>query len=346
MKQALLNSLAFLYEAGVRVRNQLFDRGVLRSEAVPCPVISIGNISAGGSGKTPFAGYIAAELVERARRPVVLSRGYGGTVRGPQQVGPLDGVLEVGDEAVMQAKLLYPAAKVVVARSRVAGARYVVDENLGDVIVLDDALQHRWLDRDIDILLLDITAEESVEAILRNGMIPAGPLREPLDCAIKRAGILVLVRRSAIVEEFQSDPRLVELFGDTPTFRYWLRPVEFQDVVTGTRAALDSFSGAECSAITAIAKGERFFSMLEQLGLNLTYKKAFRDHYLFTISDWQEIERSSEGPILMTLKDAVKLEPYIRVPQHAYILRIGGEFATLDERQRFWKLVTRATRIN
>lgn len=335
-----------MYGAAVAARNTCFDLGILSREMVPCPIISIGNITAGGSGKTPFAAYVVAELVERARRPVILSRGYGGTIRGPHEVKPLDSVLDVGDEAVMQAKRLYPAVKTVVSRDRVAGARFVVEENLGDVIVLDDGFQHRYLDRDIDILLIDVTSEATVEAILNNSMLPTGPIREPLSSAVTRAHVIVLVRRSTSPEEFTVDPRLLERLADIPTFKYWLRPVEFVDVATGASRPLDAFNDKKCSAITAIANGQRFFEMLTELGADLAYTKAFPDHHLFSVLDWAEVQREGSGPIIMTAKDAVKLDSYARIPDKAFMLRISGEFATIDDRKRFWKIVTRATRIN
>ena len=233
MKSIVLSPFSMLYGAAVSLRNACFDAGLLRSELVPCPIISVGNITVGGSGKTPFAAYVVSELVERARRPVILSRGYGGTIRGPHEVRPLDSVLDVGDEAIMQAKRLHPAVKTVIARDRVAGARYVVEENIGDVIVLDDGFQHRYLDRDIDVLLIDVTSQTTVDAILNNDLLPGGPIREPLSSALKRAHVIVLVRRDTLSPEFEVDPRLLDRLGDIPTFKYWIRPIEFVDIATG-----------------------------------------------------------------------------------------------------------------
>jgi len=214
--------LSLPYGAAVRARNRLFDLGALPQQDVGCPVVSVGNLSVGGTGKTPMAIRVAGMLADRGMRPAVLSRGYGGRSAAPVLVVSdggriLAGPDEAGDEPVLIARRL-PGVPVLAGAKRAVTGRYA-RENLGaDVLVLDDGFQHRWIRRDLDIVLLDSRAP------LGNGfLLPRGPLREPPE-ALGRAGAVVFTRSEDTAPP--SDKGLAAILRGRPVLRTRIRPVK------------------------------------------------------------------------------------------------------------------------
>jgi len=186
----VLLPLSWLYGLVVRLRNRLFDSRVLKSAAADVPVISVGNLTAGGTGKTPLVEYIAGHFLTQGRKVGIVSRGYGRASRGVVVVS--DGsslradARAGGDEPVQMARK-YPAAAVVVGEKRVEAARCAIE--LGaEVLLLDDAFQHRYLRRDVDILVLD-----SRKDIREEPLLPSGLRREPLS-SLRRADLVVMSR--------------------------------------------------------------------------------------------------------------------------------------------------------
>ena len=170
--------LSKLFQVGVEVRNYLFDVGLRKQAKSKLPVISIGNITVGGSGKTPVSALMVETLIELGKKPVLLSRGYGGSSKGPTLVKVETTAKLVGDEALMQARGFNFEIPVVISRKRSLGAKFIEENNLGDIIVLDDGFQHRMLSRDLDIVVLDIS-EKNFETRFKLGrMLPAGRFRE------------------------------------------------------------------------------------------------------------------------------------------------------------------------
>lgn len=151
------------------IRNWLFDKGLLKVTKVTLPVISVGNIHVGGTGKTPTVIFLASELKKQGLNPVVLSRGYKGRLKGPHLISDSDTYIDVGDEPILiRRKTKLP---IVVSKNRVKGAKYIEKMKIGDVIILDDGFQHRWLFRDIDILILPSETGD---------LLPLGMLREDI----------------------------------------------------------------------------------------------------------------------------------------------------------------------
>jgi tetraacyldisaccharide 4'-kinase len=174
---AVLDSLSRVYSAAVKARNCLYDHGVLKTHRVGPVVVSVGNIEAGGTGKTPFTMALAEELLRRGRRVAIVTRGYRGKLRGPLLVGPEHSSRDVGDEALLMARLT--GIPVIKSPDRVKGALFARACLGSEIIVLDDGFQHRRLHRDLDIVLVS-------RDLAREKLLPAGHLREPA-ASLKRA---------------------------------------------------------------------------------------------------------------------------------------------------------------
>ncbi|HET9481551.1 MAG TPA: tetraacyldisaccharide 4'-kinase, partial [Candidatus Polarisedimenticolia bacterium] len=188
----ILGLLEPIYAAAVRLRGALYDRGWIAAHRLGVPVISVGNLSAGGSGKSPMVALVAGHLARAGFRPAVISRGYGGRHAGPATVvssgsGPLVGADVAGDEPVMLARML-PELPIVVAHRRRGGGALAIARLGARCLVLDDGFQHRSLARDLDLVLLDAR-----QGFGNGRLLPAGPLREP-PSALSRAGALILTR--------------------------------------------------------------------------------------------------------------------------------------------------------
>lgn len=246
------------------------------------PLISVGNITAGGSGKTPFVTWLARALKERGRKPVILCRGDGGQVRSPLQVRSGHKASEVGDEA----KLLFEltGCPVIAGRDRIRGSEMAVEH--GDVIILDDGFQYRHLARCCDIVLVP------AEGIGNGFGIPAGPLREPLG-ALDRADIIV---RSG-------HGKAAPVQKQKPEWQWKLKPAGLVDIMH-----TDTDAPTICIAVAGIARPKRFLDDLQASGLVILESRLYPDHYDFTTTDIQAV-LSSGQPVVVTGKDAVKLQP-------------------------------------
>lgn len=271
---ALLSPLAALYGAAVRLRRLAYRRGWLRSTRVGVPVIVIGNLTVGGTGKTPLVAALAWRLRERGLRPGLASRGYGGRVRrGVHRVTAASDPREVGDEPVLLARAT--GCPVAVAPRRVRAAELLVQAG-ANVIVCDDGLQHYALARDAEIAVVD-----AVRGLGNRRLLPAGPLREPPE----RLAETDLVLRRGVGGDFDLVPEDV-------------RPV----AGGGAPRPLGAFVGRRVHAVAGIGDSERFFDMLRAAGLEVT-PHPFPDHHAFREED---IRFGAEALVLMTEKDAVK----------------------------------------
>ncbi len=272
-------------------------RRAARAAVPPLPLISVGNITAGGSGKTPFTLWLCAELKQRGFRPVILCRGDGGRLIAPRLVRRNDSATDIGDEALMMARA--SVAPVIAGRDRLAGAALAVEH--GDVIVLDDGFQYRQLARNCDIVLVP------VEGVGNGCLLPAGPLREPVD-ALTRADIVV---RTGTAEP-----------GPLTTGREW----RWQPVVAPPRQIAGPSSPAPKAvlAVCGIARPERFLDTLVAFGIEVRGEARFPDHHRYTVHDAARM--AAHGlPVMTTDKDAVKLAPLW--PGHAplWTLPLSGQ---------------------
>lgn len=283
----VLLPLSWLFAALAALRRWLFRHGVLRQERMAVPLIVIGNITVGGSGKTPVVLWLAQLLRNRGFHPGIISRGYGGSAEAPRVVLDADAPALVGDEPLLLARR--SGCPVWIARRRVAAARALLAAHPEcDVLIADDGLQHYRLARDFEIAVMD-------ERGVGNGwFLPAGPLREPLS---RLAGVDAIVLNGGAFPTHlalpQSVPRYpMKLFG---TVFYRL------DAPADACSAAD-LRGKRLHAIAGIGNPQRFFDHLHRLGLEFI-AHPFPDHHRFCAAD---LDFPDADALLMTEKDAVK----------------------------------------
>ena len=278
----LLLPLSICYGLIISIRALLYKLGVFRVRHWNVPILVVGNLTVGGSGKTPLVIELARGLRARGWRPGVVSRGYGGISKGPTTVTAATDPFLVGDEPVLIAR--EAQVPVVVARKRAKAVDRLLQETEVNLVIADDGLQHLALGRVVEIAVIDGVTGHG------NGLLlPAGPLREPLR-RLERVDIRV--RRGGQPEE-----------GEYPMS---INPSLARNLVSGQEVELVEFSGVPLVAVAGIHQPERFFSTLRNLGLEIQ-EKGFSDHHAFQASD---IPQTSERPVLMTAKDAVKCEPF------------------------------------
>jgi tetraacyldisaccharide 4'-kinase len=292
--RAVLAPPALHYATIVRVRGALYDRGLLRSHVPALPVLSLGNLSVGGTGKTPLAAWAAARLLDGGARPAVLLRGYG------------------EDEPLVHAAL-NPSVPVVVNADRVRGVEEARAAG-ADCVILDDAFQHRRLARTADWVL--IAAEQYVRS---RRMLPAGPHREPLH-ALTRAHVVIVTRKSASAAA--ADVIAEELRSVAPHLGIavcHLAPSGIVNAVDGTLHPLDRLRGTRVVAVAAIGAPSAFFAQLRSAGVSELRTVELRDHHAFTTADVKHLvhDAATMDAVVCTLKDAVKLAPlwsHVSVP--------------------------------
>ena len=284
--------LSVLFALLAAVRRLLYRIGLAPATRLRVPVIIVGNISAGGTGKTPCVLWLAQWLLEHGRKPGIVSRGYGGTARTPQRALPDGDPRIVGDEAVLLARR--SACPVWVGRQRVAAAEALLAAHPEcDVILSDDGLQHYALARDVELAVID------GERGCGNGMLlPAGPLREPM----RR-----LARVDAIIINGGAVFALDMLPSGVPVFDMRMGGNTFYDLRNPQRTvAPGHFANQTVHAIAAIGNPQRFFNHLRELGLSFS-AHPFADHHAYTPAD---CAFGANTALLMTEKDAVKCERF------------------------------------
>jgi tetraacyldisaccharide 4'-kinase len=285
----LLRPLAWVFGLVARLRRVLYRCGFWPVVRAARPVIVVGNLTVGGTGKTPLVAWLGLALREAGYAVVLISRGYGRTGSGVEVVGPESRAVTVGDEALLLARRT--GLPVVVGRDRVAAAQRAVE--LGaELIVADDGLQHLRLGRAVEILVVD-----GVRGFGSARLLPAGPLREPLSRLASVDAIVVNGPRGEL-------GALAELLQvATPRFRMTLEPEALRPLeADGATRTLASARGERWHAVAGIGHPQRFFSLLRVAGLELI-EHPFPDHHPFSAA---ELDFGDGLPIVMTEKDAVK----------------------------------------
>lgn len=310
----LLRPFAALYGAGVTARLNLYRHGFLRVRRATRPVISVGNLAVGGTGKTPFIRWLAGELLLRGHRPAILTRGYRRSSRGPVVVsdgaGKVAGVAESGDEASALARAL-PTVPIVADADRVRGAS-LAEALVPDVALhlLDDGFSHVALEREVDIVLVDATDPAAGGALL-----PEGRLREPLS-SLARADLVVVTK----AEQAEPGPALELIRRHAPALPSFRAETHFLGISGpgGESVAPSGLPGRTVVAVAGIAHPEAFWSTLAALGIEPTARLGFRDHEPYGDFRLGEIQRAAEETgataVVTTEKDAVKLEGRLSLP--------------------------------
>ena len=333
--KTLLWPLTLPYRIAVGLRNRLYDAGWLRTRRLPTQVISIGNLTVGGTGKTPLVIWTANRVLAQGRRVAVVSRGYRRDSRESRVLVSdgrklLAGPETAGDEPCVIAQCC-PGAVVAVGADRAAVSAWVLERFALDVIVLDDAFQHRAIARDVDMLLIDATDEESLRDLL-----PAGRLREPMASAHRATAIVVtraedpgdvarIVRRLEQALAREPDPVLVRFEAESCV-----------EAVSGTIQPMEWLKGKRVLAFCGIANPRSFEDLVLRYGATLVGTARYRDHHRYTPSDAgalkAEAQRLGAECLLTTEKDLVKVARWFAMNDGLYAVRLAVRVAGGDER--------------
>ena len=299
-RRALLFPLAWAVGQATRLRRGCYRRGLREIIRLPVPVISVGSLAMGGTGKTPLSLHLAARLNAMGERPVFLTRGYGGRHTGPHWVDPeRDTARDVGDEPLLLAR----AAPTLISRDRRAGAIAIeTAADAGSVIIMDDGLQNPSLAKDLTFALIDARRG------LGNGhVIPAGPLRAPLDVQLELTDAIVV--NAPPVQKGSAPERADTAAG-------WLEAVRrtFPGPVLATRAQASGeitwIGERPLVAFAGIANPARFFALIEQCGGHIAERHSFKDHHAYSADDARRLmerARALGATLVTTEKDHVRL---------------------------------------
>lgn len=317
--------VSLLYALGIRVRNLLYDRGVFKPVHLNARVISVGNVTVGGTGKSPLVMAVAQELADGRRIPAIISRGYGRKSKGIVVVSDGETILEdaaaSGDEPLLMARTLRGIPVIVGKKRSDAGRRAIADFGC-DILVFDDAFQHRSVFRDLDIVVVD------ARRLWGNGkLLPAGPLREPR-AALKRASVVVMTHAGG-AEDRQKAGREMLKYTDAPLLFSVHRPVEWVSLQDGTRQAPRSMEGKRVFAFSGIGNPDAFRRTLENEAVDVADFLEFRDHHDYRPGDIDRICRRAQAcgaeAVVTTEKDAVRLPSLGKPLAPSYYLRIRFE---------------------
>ena len=280
----ILLPASWLYALFMLLRRAAYAAGIIAVQKVSVPVIVVGNLTVGGTGKTPLIIWLAEFLKNRDYQPGIVSRGYGGTAKQwPQQVRPDTDPKIVGDEPVIISRRTN--CPVAIAPNRYIAARELIKHTGCDIILCDDGLQHLELDRDLEIVVIDAERQFG-----NNRCLPSGPLREPVS-RLKSVDMIVSNGREG------KNQYLME---------YVPLPLKSLNPALREQRMLDTFSGMTVHAVAGIGNPDNFFSILRNSGINII-KHVFPDHYYYQLG---ELTFADDLPVVMTEKDAVKCETF------------------------------------
>jgi tetraacyldisaccharide 4'-kinase len=329
MGGGLLSLPGAIYGWVVAARIRLYDWGVLKTHRLPGRVISVGNLTVGGTGKTPCVAWIARFLAGEGERVAILSRGYRRESRGRVEVADGERVLvtarEAGDEPWLLARAC-PGVRVVVDRERYAAGRWLSGRAEVSVFLLDDGYQHLPLARDLNLLLVD-----AGDPLPSSRMVPRGRLREPLG-GVDRADAVIVTRSDQDYDRLA----LAEWLGrrlrpGTPVFHATHALTGFYELGTGRVVEPRQLAGRPVAAIAGIARPERFYADLRGLGIDLQWTRSFPDHHRYRAADVAAIFDGAAGAeaVLMTEKDAANWP--LEVPMARPLLVGRIEFRCREE---------------
>jgi tetraacyldisaccharide 4'-kinase len=326
----VLPPLSALYGAVTRARLTLYRRGTFRTITLERPVISVGNITTGGTGKTPLVEWVARTLVAEGKTVCILTRGYGRS-NPDRRVVVSDGqtvfasASEAGDEAFLLAKNLEGVAAVISDANRAAAGKGAIKHLSTDCFVLDDGFQHLRLARDLNIVTIDATNPWG-----GGNLLPYGRLREPRS-SLSRADCLVITRADQAegIQSLRSE--LAQLTGGCPQFLSRMRTVR---VAPLTDSSESSRFPQRSAAFCAIGNPQSFFNQLRVEGHELLFVKAFPDHYGYSQKDLDslvnEAKKVGAEGLITTAKDAVKLHT-LTFAMPCYILEIAIDIENSEE---------------
>jgi tetraacyldisaccharide 4'-kinase len=309
---APLTLLSFLYGLAVTVRVFFYRRGIYRSRSLPCRVVSVGNLTLGGTGKTPFVILLAEMIRRRGYRTAVLSRGYKGKYEGScALVSDGDRILmdplQAGDEPCLLARKL-KGVPVIVGRERWAAGRLAIDRFRTEVLILDDGFQHLALNRDLNFLLLD-----SLSPFGNGRLFPRGELREPLSQA-RRADALVLTKWGTGDIIIHLGKRFMNLWEGRPVFRVRYEPEEIKVWEQEKVLPCVNLKKKRILAFSGLARPESFEKTLRELEAEIVGFETFPDHYVYEGKDLEQLRgkavRAGAEAMVTTEKDLVRIKDF------------------------------------
>lgn len=295
----ILKFCSYFYGFGSSLKNFLYDKKILRPKKINALVISVGNMTTGGVGKTPLVSEIAKYFIAHDKKVAILSRGYGGKLSNKKINLISDGnriffdALQSGDEPFWLAQNT-KGAYVITSKNRYKAGKYAIDKFGAEVIILDDGFQHRKLYRDLDIVLMD-----SVKGFGNENLLPAGPLREGAE-ALKRIDKLVIVSKNFEHSKADKMAKIMSKRLKIGSFVCKIEPDYVYNIKTGQRI----MEGISAVAMCAIGQPQQFYDFLKNFDIKKTV--TFEDHHQYVPTDFIDISDN----IITTEKDAVKLERF------------------------------------
>ncbi len=316
--KSTLSTFTLPYLAILNTRNIFYNNGIVRSTKLPVKVISIGNITTGGTGKTPLVEFTVKYLRETGKKVAVLSRGYGGndSSQGNNEV--------VNDECLALRENLQDVP-VLAGKDRVKNGRKAISDFQVDCMILDDGFQHLKLKRDLDIVVID-----AINPFSGENLIPRGSLREPLK-NLKRADLFIISHCNQSNEQIIKSiyTKLNRINKDAPVCESIHRPLYFDSIESGPALGLEWSKGKKIYAISAIGNPESFANTLDVLGANVIKHKMFQDHHVYTKNEMDKVisEAQSLGAdaIVVTQKDMVKIRKINTIDANILSLKIEIE---------------------
>jgi tetraacyldisaccharide 4'-kinase len=336
---ALLTILSFIYGLGVRLRLAAYRIGALKRRSLSACILSIGNITVGGTGKTPFVAMLAEWADRREFKAAILSRGYKGK-RISDSIVVSDGtevlgsVGEAGDEPVLLARKL-SSVPVLVSKKRHAAGDLAVRRFGSEILLLDDGYQHLSLRRDLNILLIDARRQ------FGNGfLLPRGPLREPLE-EIRRSDLIVITKCTTDCTGDSLDSFLQSNFPGKPVYRSRHLPDKIVFPVSGETYSPEFVASKKLVTFTGLAHPGDFLQTVEGLGAQVVHFEAFPDHHLFSQHEFGNLvsRKKALGAdfLLTTEKDWVRIDGRVEVDVDIAVLKIRVEL--LSDSDAFFEMI-------
>jgi len=323
LTRAFLSAPAKLYEMGVRLRIALYETNYLKSRRLNAPVISVGNLTLGGTGKTPLVSFLARYLRDEGYEVAILSRGYKRASRGRIEVSNEKAVLcsprEAGDEPYLLAEQC-AGVRVIVDENRYQAGKWLEDQASISAFILDDGFQHLSLARDLNLILIDAT--EPLEA---NEMAPFGRLREPLT-SLRRADAVIITRADQPFDQAAIKTVIAHYCRpETPVFYAYHDLTGLRNLKEGKTIAPATLTRRPVAAVSGIARPDRFVDDLRHFGMTIALRRDFVDHHRYRREEFLEVLSNAQGAgaeaVIITEKDAVNLPPGVvassRLPIYA-----------------------------
>jgi len=303
--------ISYLYRICLIIREYMYKMHLIKPELAPIPVVSIGNITVGGTGKTPVVEKLSIIFKSEGFRPGIITRGYKRKRKGTFCVDQQNDTAEdVGDEPLMLAqKTMCP---VIVGTNRSAAIAKGIEEKNIDIAVLDDGFQLRNIIKDIEILVLDGKTLKN-----NNDLFPLGPYREPLK-NIENADIILM-------NKGEPDNRVMKLMGNKPLYKMQYKPLHLNNVKYSRMGHYNLIRGKRILAFAGLGDNESFFKLLRELGAHVVYEIEYPDHHAYSQKDLDSLSSYKDIPIMVTTeKDSVKFAN-LHVPENLFALVIEAK---------------------